>query len=386
MSSAPYLLFLASSPPTARLLPVVQELVPVQHLESVQALLYSTRDAAPLALVLEDGLLEAVAQLDIVALLRRRAHLAHTPLICLGEGRPERHAAVVASGADLYLSPSGPPDLLRVHLARLLERERADAALREALSRLRQFEVAYRESERVKDDLTHMLVHDLKSPIASVMGLLEHAVDLLGLAEDPYGLVELLTLARSESQHLLNLAANILDVRRMKDGHMPYYPAWIESLGELVQVALRDVPFSPHERQVSSLIHPEAERLYADAALVRRMLTNLFSNAVRHTRQGGHIDFRAWRDGGKVILSVRDDGEGIPEEDQKRIFNAFEQSRHTLHDRFDTGMGLTFCKLAAEKHGGSIWVESKVGRGSTFFVSIPLDVALPLELGGALAG
>jgi signal transduction histidine kinase len=384
MSSAPYLLFLAASPATARLLPPLQALAPVQHLESVQALLYSTREAAPLALVLEDRLLEEVAQLDLVALLRRRPHLAHTPLICLGENRPERHAAVIASGADLYLSPSV-PELVQVHLKQLIERGRADAALREALSRLRQFEAAYHEAERIKDDLTHMLVHDLKSPIASVMGLLEHALDLLGGA-DPLGISELLTLARGEAQHLLTLAANILDVRRMKDGHMPYYPAWIESLGELVQAALRDVPYAASERQVSCWIHPDAERLYADAALVRRMLTNLLSNAVRHTCQGGHIDIRARRDGDRVVISVRDDGEGIPEEDQKRIFNAFEQSRHTLHDRFDTGMGLTFCKLAAEKHGGDIWVESKVGRGSTFFVALPLSVTLPLGLGGALVG
>ena len=84
---------------------------------------------------------------------------------------------------------------------------------------------------------------------------------------------------------------------------------------------------------------------------------------------------------GNVVLSVRDDGEGIPESDQKRIFNAFEQSRHTIHDRYDTGMGLTFCKLAVEKHGGRIWVESKVGRGSTFYFTLPERV--PTVVGGA---
>lgn len=100
-----------------------------------------------------------------------------------------------------------------------------------------------------------------------------------------------------------------------------------------------------------------------------------------NTRGRGHIDFRAWKDEKNYVLSVRDDGEGIPLEDQKRIFNAFEQSRYTLHDRFDTGMGLTFCKLAVEKHGGDIWVESKVGRGSTFFCTVPFKVAAPLEPG-----
>jgi signal transduction histidine kinase len=351
---------------------------PVTLLDSAEALLYHTRAHAPLLILLDDAVVESVAQLDLIALLRRRKHLAHTPIGCFGPDQLERHTAALRSGATLYLPYEAAPQLVTLHLAKILERERADAALREALSRSRQFEQAYHESERVKDDLTHMLVHDLKSPIASVMGLLEHALDITQISSDPYGLRDLLALAYGESQHLLNLAANILDVRRMKEGNMPYYPALIESVSELSRVALGDVNLSLRERAVSSIVRPEAECLYADSALLRRVLANLFANAVKHTRQGGHIDFRAWKDEHRYVLSVRDDGEGIPDEDQNRIFNAFEQSRHTLHDRFDTGMGLTFCKLAVEKHGGEIWVESKVGRGSTFFFTIPLSVTAPL--------
>lgn len=352
---------------------------PVTLLDSAEALLYHTRAHAPLLILLDDAVVESVAQLDLIALLRRRKHLTHTPIGCFGPDHLERHTAALRSGANLYLPYEAAPQLVTLYLGKILERERADAALREALSRSRQFEQAYHESERVKDDLTQMLVHDLKSPIASVMGLLEHTLDIIQTSEDVGGLRELLALAHGESQHLLNLAANILDVRRMKEGHMPYYPALIESVSDLSRVALGDVNLSLRERALSSIVRPEAERLYADSALLRRVLANLFANAVKHTRQGGHIDFRAWKDEHSYVLSVRDDGEGIPEEDQKRIFNAFEQSRHTLHDRFDTGMGLTFCKLAVEKHGGEIWVESKVGRGSTFFFTIPLSVTAPLE-------
>src|SRR5690606_13457204 len=131
-------------------------------------------------------------------------------------------------------------------------------------------------------------------------------------------------------------------------------------------------------RNFSILVRPEAERVHADPALLRRIIANLFSNAIRHTRKGGYIDFRAWKQEDQFVLSVRDDGEGIPEADQKRICNAFEQSRHTVHDRYDTGMGLTFCKLAVAKHGGQIWVESKVGRGSTFYFTIPARVTSTL--------
>ncbi len=222
-----------------------------------------------------------------------------------------------------------------------------------------------------------MLVHDLKSPISSVMGLLDHSLEMLGNQEQggDNTVEDLLSLARSESQHLLNLAANILDVRRMKEGQMPYHPETILSLTELAKSALGDVSGGPRDRHFGFLVRPEAERVVGDPKLLRRILANLMANAIKHTRRGGYIDFRAWVKDDSAVLSVRDDGEGIPESDQKRIFNAFEQSRHTIHDRYDTGMGLTFCKLAVEKHGGRIWVESKTGRGSTFYFTLPAQVA-----------
>ncbi|MDZ7800663.1 MAG: HAMP domain-containing sensor histidine kinase [Trueperaceae bacterium] len=341
----------------------------------VEALLYHTRGAVPEALVIEQALLERVPQLDVLSLLRRRKELTEVPLLVLGADDPERHARAVAAGADVYLALPTRPAVVRAHLSRLLDRRQRDRQLRAALERARAFEHAYKDSERVKDDLTHMLVHDLKSPISSVMGLLDHSIEMLSSGEGDASVSELLTLARNESQHLLSLAANILDVRRMKEGHMPYQPEEVASLTKLAKEALGDVSGGPRERNFGFLVRPEAESLHADPKLLRRVMANLMANAIKHTRRGGYIDFRAWKQDDAFVLSVRDDGEGIPEADQKRIFNAFEQSRHTIHDRFDTGMGLTFCKLAVEKHGGSIWVESRSGKGSTFFFTIPVDVA-----------
>jgi signal transduction histidine kinase len=351
----------------------------------VEALLYHTRGNVPEALVLEHALVSRAPQLDLVPLLRRRASLADVPFLYLGPDDPELIAHTIEAGVDAYLTIPTKPIVLQAYLQRLLERRLGERGLRTALEQSRRFEQAYKESERVKDDLIHMLVHDLKSPISSVMGLLDHSLEMLKqIGSDDAGLEELLSLARSESQHLLNLAANILDVRRMKEGHMPYTPSSIASLTELAKEALGDVSGGPRDRHFGFLVRPEAETIHADANLLRRVLANLMSNAIKHTRRGGYIDFRAWRQDDAFVLSVRDDGEGIPEADQKRIFNAFEQSRHTIHDRYDTGMGLTFCKLAIEKHGGRIWVESKSGRGSTFYFTIPVDVAAPLEDGGVV--
>ena len=341
----------------------------------VESLLYHTRGAVPSAMLIEQALLDSVPQLDVLVLLRRRKPLADVPLIVLGADDADRHIRAVESGADAYLTLPTRPAVVRAHLTRMLDRRQRDRQLRTALERSRDFEQAYKDAERVKDDLTHMLVHDLKSPIASVMGLLDHSIEMMGDEGGDAGIAELLSLARNESQHLLNLAANILDVRKMKEGHMPYQPAWIASLTALAKEALSDVAGGPKERNFGFLVRPEAERVAADPGLLRRILANLLANAIKHTRRGGYIDVRAWREGDTVTVSVRDDGEGIPEADHKRIFNAFEQSRHTIHDRYDTGMGLTFCKLAVEKHGGEIWVDSKPNHGSTFGFTLPDSVA-----------
>lgn len=378
--AAPYVLIaMATEARGEGLRAVVEQLaLGMEVFTDVERLIYHTRGSVPEAIVLEHALVDQVAQLDLVSLLRRRASLVDVPIVYLGPPQADVTARVVEQGADAYLTLPTRPDVVSAMLRRLLDRRQSERGLRHALEQSRQFEQAFRESERVKDDLIHMLVHDLKSPISSVMGLLDHSLEML--KNDQHkdaGLDELLGLARAEAQHLLNLAANILDVRRMKEGHMPYAPSAVGSLTELAKEALGDVSGGPRDRHFGFLVRPESEQIVADPNLLRRILANLMANAIKHTRRGGYIDFRAWRQDDDFILSVRDDGEGIPEADQKRIFNAFEQSRHTVHDRYDSGMGLTFCKLAVENHGGRIWVESKVGRGSTFYFTIPVDVAMP---------
>ena len=343
-------------------------------LDNVEALLYHTRGTSPAALILEYALVSQVSQLDLISLLRKRKQLMDVPLICLGPKSASNHVSALASGADAYLSLPTKPSIVNAVLKRLQERRQVEVALRETLSNLRDIEEAYKASERMKDDLTHMLVHDLKSPISSVMGLLEYSIELVAEYENSETPIELLTLAQAESKHLLNLAANILDVRRMKEGHMPYMPEEVPDLNVIAKEALGDASGAANERNFSFLVQNEATTLFADPGLLRRILANLFSNAIKHTKREGYIDFRAQKRDDHFVLSVRDDGEGIPEADLGRIFNAFEQSRHTVHDRYDTGMGLTFCKLAVEKHGGKIWVESKVGKGSTFFFTLPTDV------------
>jgi len=143
------------------------------------------------------------------------------------------------------------------------------------------------------------------------------------------------------------------------------------ALDELIEQAVGDVGAAAAERRIGRQVPPGLPLFEADPELLRRVFANLVSNAVKHTRRGGRVEVSAQPRAGEVLVAVRDNGEGIPAEDLGRIFNPFEQSRVTVHDRFDTGLGLTFCKLAIERHGGRIWVESVRGEGSQFYFTLP---------------
>ena len=113
---------------------------------------------------------------------------------------------------------------------------------------------------------------------------------------------------------------------------------------------------------------------WADRDLLARILGNLLSNAIKHTPEEGTITVGGGRSeaGGELVLFVRDTGEGIPEASQRLIFEKFYQADAKKFGlKSDRGLGLTFCKMAVEAHGGRIWVESQPGRGSTFYVALP---------------
>ena len=183
-------------------------------------------------------------------------------------------------------------------------------------------------------------------------------------------------LAREETYHLLHLSVNMLDVRKIQAGKMKLNtePVFAVQFAEVIEQARGDVGVGMRERHLRIQIPPELPPVLADPEILRRIYANLLSNAMKHTTSGGVITVLAQPQGSELLCTVRDDGEGIPAEDIPNLFAAFEQSRLTLHGRFDTGMGLAFCKLAVEGHGGRIWVESERGQGASFYFTLPLDM------------
>ncbi|KEF33714.1 histidine kinase [Deinococcus sp. RL] len=367
MTSVPVVFVVSPGPQQAAELAAALPEAEVVHVPGAEALLREAHVRPPAAALLYDRT-PGVPLAEVLPLLRQRAELAGTHWLAVGQ---TGLGALLAAGADALASDATPPAALALQVRALLARAAAYAEAQDRIARLQGRLDDWEHEERVRDQLVHMLVHDLKNPITAVLGLLEVVEEDARLPDD---LRELLRVARDETQHLLHLSVNMLDVRKMQAGKMRLRPELVFSpmFADVIAQACGDVGSGLRDRLVDVQVAPGLSPTRADPEILRRVLANLVSNALKHTAAGGAIRIRVWQAEDQTFLSVADDGEGIPAEDLPNLFAAFEQSRLTLHGRFDTGMGLAFCKLAVEEHGGRIWVESERGVGTTFTLTLPL--------------
>lgn len=340
----------------------------VYHSPDADSLLRETRLRPPDVLVLYTDLPSSVALSEVLGILKSREDLSNTHFLAVGT---QGLGALLSAGADALMSDSTAPEALAFLIGTLLGRVRQQRELAERnLTLLKKLD-NWEHEERVRDQLVHMLVHDLKNPISAVMGLLEIVEEDERLPKD---MKELVHLSREETQHLLHLSVNMLDVRKIQAGKMnlDFELMFSPMYSEVIAQAQGDVGAGLRERRLTIDVAPNLSPARADPGILRRIFANLLSNAMKHTTKDGKIEVRVLKVAEDLQFTIRDNGEGIPAEDIPNLFAAFEQSRLTLHGRFDTGMGLAFCKLAIEGHGGRIWVESVRGKGSTFTFILPL--------------
>jgi PAS domain S-box-containing protein len=228
-----------------------------------------------------------------------------------------------------------------------------------------------KELEQLRDDLTHMIVHDLRTPLTSLLTGLQ-TVPLLGDMNDAQD--EVLELAVQGGTTLLGMINDLLDIDKIEAGSLALEYADV-SPGDLVASALSQVQPLARSKglQLRQEVPDDLGPFSADEEKLRRVLVNLLGNAMKFTSEGG-VTVGARRALGEeaLIFFVRDTGEGIPREAFERIFEKFGQVDSRKGGRkMSTGLGLTFCKMAVEAHGGRIWVESEPGEGSTFQFTLP---------------
>ncbi len=233
-----------------------------------------------------------------------------------------------------------------------------------------------KELETLRDDLNGMIVHDLRTPMTSLLTGLQ-TLAMIGRLDERQQ--EFLEIAVQGGQTLLDMVNDLLDISKMEAGSLKLRPEAVNP-ADLLALAMRHVaPLAGQNGlKIARNIAPALPTLTADGDLVRRALVNLLGNAVKFTPRGGIVTVAAFHDEAEkaVVFAVGDTGEGIPAHALQRIFDKFGQveTRKSGH-KMSTGLGLTFCKLVAEAHGGRIWVESKLGKGSRFLFTIPLQPA-----------
>jgi signal transduction histidine kinase len=175
-------------------------------------------------------------------------------------------------------------------------------------------------------------------------------------------------------QHLLSLINDILDLSKIEAGRMELELSSFSFSDALASgVTIVRERASRHNITIS-VVSDELGQVEADERKVKQILYNLLSNAVKFTPDGGRVDVSVRGDNGDVRVEVRDNGIGIAEDDQARIFEEFQQVGRE-RSREGTGLGLTLTKRFVELHGGRIWLESAPGKGSTFAFTLPLRQA-----------
>ncbi|MGQ9466207.1 MAG: GAF domain-containing protein [Anaerolineae bacterium] len=229
--------------------------------------------------------------------------------------------------------------------------------------------------EQVRKDLTYMIVHDLRNPLASIMSSLEL---IRARLQDPtmdIPLDQLFAVAQRSGERLFGLIDSILDVARLESGKAELNYQMID-VGEMVREAVEQLRPVAVGRDIHLGFHipPGLPPVKGDRDLLLRTLTNLMDNAAKFTPSKGEVWVTVDRPSTDTLrFAVSDTGPGIPLEYQKRIFDRF--ARFPQGSARGTGIGLAFCKLAVEAHGGRIWVESQPGEGATFFFTIPMNAS-----------
>ena len=329
-------------------------------------------------LVLLDVMMPRMNGIELCRRLRARHSTRLLPIImvtALNAQEDKVHA--LETGADDFLSKPINRVVLLAKVRSILRVKSLQDEVERQKEELERTNDELLRMQQFKESMTQMVVHDMKNSLTGIMG----NVQLIQMQTDPPvsdRLSELVQRSQDSCAQLMRMVLNILHIGRLEEHKMPLRPAPLaldqiarDNMNELMSLSTRE-GISLESRIPIDLPQPKA-----DPELVGRVIGNLLSNALKHTPRGGRVTLDARPGPHEVILTVRDTGAGIPEDLLPHIFDKFRAgaSDDGRSSAYDSGLGLTFCQLAVESHGGRIWIESRSGDGTTVFVALPMEPA-----------
>lgn len=331
--------------------------------------LASARNRVP-DLILLDINMPDLDGYEVCRRLKANSALAAVPVLFISAlSEPLDKVKAFSSGGVDYVTKPFQLDEVMARVRTHLEHRRLQRELEERALELEGRNEALLRSETLRENLVHMLVHDMRTPLCGLLASLQFLEDeaapkLQQESQDD------LRRAVNAAGRLSQMIADMLDISRFEAGKLDLEAKPL-NVGELVERSLESLAGLVKGRELSVAV-PERLELLGDPEIVRRVIVNLLGNALKFTPREGRIGLSATAIDGGARVTVRDEGPGIDARHHTRIFEKFGQ----VHARKEgglpsVGLGLAFCKLAVEAHGGRIGVDSAPGAGSTFWFELP---------------
>lgn len=245
-------------------------------------------------------------------------------------------------------------------------RVRTHLQLRQQQLKVEETNRRLQELESMRDNLVHMIVHDMRSPLMALQMTFELLDDIRGAEDDDES--EMLRTARRSVATLVEMVAQILDISRMEVGEMRLGRQQLDIVPVANEVINILKPLTGKRKVVIKATPPVMA--FADGDVLRRVITNLLGNAIKFTPDGCEIVITAEKAGSQAVFSISDSGPGIDPSLHERVFDKYAQIDSPAR-KAGAGLGLTFVKMAVEAHGGSIRLASAPGKGCTFTVTLP---------------
>ncbi len=324
--------------------------------------------------VLLDAMMPEMDGFEVCRRLRKNpeTHLLPVIMVTALHSIEDEVRALEAGSDDFLPKPINNLELM-ARLRSLLRIKNLHDQLKESKKELEEKNQKLIELQGLRDSLTQMIIHDLKNPLTGIMGCSE-LLQMMpeNLSERQLSIVKKMDESSSVIQKMIT---DILDISRMEENKVklrkePFH------ITELLDANLNELAFMMQKSGVTGRMNVDKDvpLISADKDMIHRVVANLLHNAVKHSVKGGKVEMNASYDPSqsRLNITVKDEGEGIAPEYTEKIFEKFAQADlKKLGLKTDRGLGLTFCKLAIEAHGGKIWVESQVGQGSEFKFYLP---------------